>query len=96
MSQHADGGVLATKPYVSGGACIDRMGDYCGGCRYDPRSRLGDDACPYTAGYRAFLDRTRDRMPNNHRMRRALQGLGRLADIEAVIEQEQHRGTKAP
>jgi deoxyribodipyrimidine photolyase-related protein len=35
-------------------------------------------------------------MPNNHRMPRALQGLGRLADIEAVIEQEQHRGTKAP
>jgi deoxyribodipyrimidine photolyase-related protein len=96
MSQHADGGVLATKPYASGGAYIDRMSDYCGGCRYDPKKRVGDDACPYTAGYWAFLDRTRDRLAGNHRMRRPLQGLDRLADLEAVVEQEQHRGTKPP
>ena len=93
MSQHADGGVLATKPYASGGAYIDRMSDYCGGCRYDPRKRLGDDACPYTAGYWAFLDRTRDRLAGNHRMRRPLQGLDRLKDLPAVVEQEQQRGT---
>ena len=62
LSQHADGGVLATKPYASGGAYIDRMSDYCGGCRYDPRKRLGEDACPYTAGYWAFLDRVRPRL----------------------------------
>ena len=58
MSQHADGGLMATKPYASGGAYINRMSDYCGGCRYDPKKRLGPDACPYTAGYWAFLDRT--------------------------------------
>jgi len=96
MSQHADGGVLATKPYASGGAYIDRMSDYCGGCRYDPKKRLGDDACPYTAGYWAFLDRTRDRLAGNHRMRRPLQGLDRLKDLPAVVEQEQQRGTQAP
>jgi deoxyribodipyrimidine photolyase-related protein len=96
MSQHADGGVLATKPYAAGGAYIHRMSDYCGGCRYDPRKRLGDDACPYTAGYWTFLDRTRDRLAGNHRMRRPLQSLDRLADLEAVVEQEQHRGTDPP
>ena len=51
-----DDGAMATKPYVSGGAYINRMSDYCGGCRYDPRKRVGDDACPFTAGYWAFLD----------------------------------------
>jgi len=51
MSQHADGGLLATKPYSSGGAYIARMSDHCGDCAFDPRKRLGDDACPFTAGY---------------------------------------------
>ncbi|WP_116449660.1 cryptochrome/photolyase family protein [Blastococcus litoris] len=96
MSQHADGGALATKPYAAGGAYIDRMSDYCGGCRYDPRKRLGEDACPYTAGYWAFLDRTREQLAGNHRMRRPLQGLDRLRDLPAVVEQERLRGTGAP
>ncbi len=96
MSQHADGGVLATKPYAAGGAYIDRMSDYCGGCRYDPRKRIGEDACPYTAGYWAFLERNRERLAGNHRMRRPLQGLDRLKDLPLVVEQERDRGTAAP
>jgi (6-4)DNA photolyase len=96
MSQHADGGLLATKPYASGGAYIDRMSDYCGGCRYDPRRRLGEDACPFTAGYWAFLDRNRERLAANHRMRRPLQGLDRLKDLPAVVDQEVRRGTDPP
>ena len=63
MSQHADGGVMATKPYAAGGAYIDRMSDYCGDCRYDPKVRVGEDACPFTAGYWAFLDRTASSSP---------------------------------
>jgi deoxyribodipyrimidine photolyase-related protein len=96
MSQHADGGVLATKPYAAGGAYIDRMSDYCGGCRYDPRKRLGADACPFTAGYWAFLERNRERLAGNQRMRRPLAGLDRLKDLEAVVDQELRRGTDAP
>jgi (6-4)DNA photolyase len=96
MSQHADGGVLATKPYAAGGAYIDRMSDYCGGCRYDPKKRLGEDACPYTAGYWAFLDRNRERLAGNRRMRQPLAGLGRLKGLEEVVEQERVRGTEAP
>jgi len=96
MSQHADGGVLATKPYASGGAYIDRMSDYCRGCRYDPKRRLGEDACPFTAGYWSFLDRNRERLDGNPRMRRPLQGLDRLRDLPQVVEQERRRGTTAP
>jgi deoxyribodipyrimidine photolyase-related protein len=72
------------------------MSDYCGGCPYHPRQRLGDDACPCTAGYRAFLDRNRERPAGNQRMRRPLQGLDRLGDLPLVVEQEVARGTFAP
>ena len=96
MSQHADGGVLATKPYTSGGAYLDKMTDYCGGCRFDPRKRVGEDACPFTAGYWWFLDRNRERLEGNHRMRQAVAGLGRLKDLDALVAQEDQRGSRAP
>ena len=51
MSQHADGGLMATKPHASSGAYINRMSDYCGDCTYRPTVRLGPQACPFTAGY---------------------------------------------
>lgn len=91
MSQHADGGRLATKPYASGGAYINKMSDHCGGCAYDPKKRLGDDACPFTAGYWAFVHRHRDRLANNNRTRRAVSSMDRLKDLEAVLEQEAAR-----
>lgn len=91
MSQYADGGVAATKPYAAGGAYINAMSDYCRDCRYDPRVRLGPDACPFTAGYWAWLDRNATRLAGNRRMSRPLSGLRRLADREAVVEQERHR-----
>ena len=96
MSQHADGGVLATKPYAAGGAYLNRMSDYCGGCRYSPSTRIGPDACPFTAGYWWFLDRNAERLQGNHRMAQPLAGLRRLADRDAVTEQEQRRGNEAP
>jgi deoxyribodipyrimidine photolyase-related protein len=96
MSQHADGGAMATKPYVSGGAYLDRMSDYCGGCRYNPKKRVGDDACPFTAGYWAYLDRNADRLAGNHRMARPLQGRHRLSDLPALVEQEHLRGNDPP
>ena len=55
MSQYADGGVLATKPYVSSAAYIDRMSDYCKGCHYDKKQRIGPKACPFNALYWNFF-----------------------------------------
>ncbi len=96
MSQYADGGAMTTKPYAAGGAYLDRMSDYCRDCRYHPRHRLGPDACPYTAGYWALLDRTSTVLTGNARMAQPLRGLRRLADLEAVVAQEHDRGSRAP
>jgi deoxyribodipyrimidine photolyase-related protein len=85
MGTFADGGEVATKPYVSGGAYIDRMSlDYCRPCRYDRAKRTGDDACPFTTLYWDFLDRNRATLASNHRIGRAYANLDRLGDLDAV------------
>ena len=91
MSQHADGGMLATKPYASGGAYLNKMSNHCGGCAYDPKKRVGDDACPFTAGYWAFVHRNRDLLAKNNRTVRSVASMDRLADLDAVLEQEADR-----
>lgn len=68
MSQFADGGVLASKPYAASGAYIDRMSDYCKGCAYDVKARTGDGACPFNALYWDFLARHRDKLSRNPRL----------------------------
>ncbi|UZK66327.1 cryptochrome/photolyase family protein [Sphingomonas sp. M1-B02] len=68
MSQHADGGRLATKPYAGGGAYIDRMSDHCRPCRYNVKLKTGPDACPFNALYWDFLARHERRFRRNRRM----------------------------
>ena len=68
MSQWADGGVVGSKPYVSSGAYIDRMSDYCGGCAYRVKDKSGPAACPFNLLYWHFLTRHRDRFAGNPRM----------------------------
>ena len=84
MSQYADGGVVATKPYTSGGAYIKRMSDYCGDCQFRPDARTGERACPFTAGYWDFLARNEAALADNHRMKQPLAGMRRLADLDEV------------
>ena len=91
MSQHADGGQVATKPYLSGGSYLKKMTQYCQGCPFKPEVRVGEKACPFTAGYWAFLDRHHNLLRTNHRMAQPLAGLGRLADREEVVAQEANR-----
>lgn len=68
MSQFADGGIIASKPYVSSGAYINRMSDYCKGCAYKVSQKTGEGACPFNLLYWHFLDRHRDRFKSNARM----------------------------
>lgn len=68
MSQFADGGLLGSKPYISGAAYIDRMSDYCDGCRYQRKQRVGPNACPYNALYWDFLQRQRPLLGANERL----------------------------
>lgn len=82
---------MATKPYAAGGAY-----DYCRPCRYSPSVRVGDSACPYTAGYWWFLSRNAERLAGNHRMAQPLKGLQRLKDVDALVGQESARGSAAP
>ncbi|RZT10844.1 deoxyribodipyrimidine photolyase-related protein [Duganella sp. CF402] len=88
MSQYADGGLLATKPYISSAAYIDRMSDYCKGCHYDKKQRVGERACPYNALYWDFLDRNRERLEGNHRMAMMYKQLQRISeeDLAAIRE----------
>lgn len=82
MSQHADGGVVGTKPYAASGRYVEKMGDYCAGCRYSPGVRVGEDACPMTTFYWDFLLRHSATFAGNNRM--ALP----LKHVEAMSEEE--------
>ena len=77
MSQHGDGGVMATKPYCASGNYINRMSNYCKGCKYKYKEATGDDACPLTTLYWDFLDRNSERFKDNHRMSMQLKNLER-------------------
>jgi deoxyribodipyrimidine photolyase-related protein len=84
MALFADGGMMATKPYASGGAYINKMSDSCRSCRFDPKLRVSPDACPYTTLYWDFLARNADTLAANHRMARPLAAMRRLNDLPAV------------
>lgn len=68
MSQFADGGLLASKPYAASGAYINRMSDYCKGCHYKVAEKTGPKACPFNALYWDFLARHADKLRGNPRM----------------------------
>ncbi len=87
MSTYADGGLTATKPYVSGAAYINKMSDYCGKCRFNPKKALGEDACPFTALYWTFLDDHRDKLARNPRMALPYRSL----EKKSVAERKQLR-----
>ncbi len=84
MALHADGGQMATKPYASGGAYINKMSDFCKSCRFDPKKRTGESACPFTTLYWDFLARNQQSFATNHRLARQLGGMRRLKDLDDV------------
>ena len=92
MSQFADGGIVATKPYISSGKYIQRMSDHCSGCAYNVANRSGDDACPFNVFFWEFLDRHGKSLRSNHRMGMMMRNLDRIpaAELASIRETATH------
>lgn len=80
MAIYADGGIMASKPYASSGAYIDKMSNHCKGCRYKVKQKAGPDACPFNYLYWDFLMRNRDALKGNHRMGMIFKTLDRMSE----------------
>lgn len=96
MSQFADGGLLASKPYVASGAYINRMSNHCKGCRFDVKQRTGADACPFNALYWDFLERNRSSLKTNPRMAQMYRTFDAFADTEKRAISESAATVLAP
>ena len=79
MGLFADGGLLASKPYAASGNYINRMSTYCQGCRYNPKKRVGEDACPFNVHYWDFLARNQLLLRGNPRMALVMGQLDKMA-----------------
>jgi deoxyribodipyrimidine photolyase-related protein len=82
MSQYADGGLMASKPYIASGKYIQRMSNYCAGCRYDPAQRTGPKACPFTTLYWDFLLRHETMLAKNPRTVMQVRNVARLTSAQ--------------
>ncbi|MGH9933011.1 MAG: cryptochrome/photolyase family protein [Pyrinomonadaceae bacterium] len=89
MSQHGDGGLMASKPYIATGKYIQRMSNYCSGCRFDPSEATGPKACPFTTLYWDFLLRHEPTLRKNQRMTMQVRNLVRLDDSRREAIQRQ-------
>lgn len=94
MSQFADGGLLASKPYLASGAYIDRMSNSCAHCPYKPKQRSGDTACPFTVLYWDFLARHEQQLNAIPRMAMQLRNLKRLSTTEKESIAQQARAIR--
>jgi len=92
MSQFADGGVMASKPYAASGKYIQRMSNHCKGCRFDPALSVGQGACPFTTLYWDFLLRHETVLTANPRMGMQLKNLARLSPDQrsAIVDKAAH------
>ena len=89
MSQYGDGGVMASKPYVASGKYIQRMSNYCSGCRYDPAQSTGPKACPFTTLYWDYLLQHEPKLRQNQRMSMQVRNLARLDESQRTAIQNQ-------
>ena len=92
MSQYADGGIIATKPYVSSGSYINKMSNYCGDCHYNVKEKLGDKACPFNSLYWNFLDDKKEHFQDNQRMSMMLALLNKMKpeELSTIKEKAMH------
>jgi deoxyribodipyrimidine photolyase-related protein len=95
MATFGDGGLTATKPYVSGAAYINRMSNYCGQCKLNPKKATGPGSCPFTALYWSFLERHEDKLAGNQRMRMPLNTMLKKPASERAALRERAEGAIA-
>jgi len=96
MVMFADGGLLASKPYAASGAYIDRMSDYCSGCAYDPKVKVGKGACPFNLLYWNFIAENAEMLRGNPRMAmpyRTWDGMDAARREQIVAEARQFLGS---
>lgn len=91
MSQYADGGFLASKPYVSTSAYIDRMSDYCKGCHYQKKLRYEENACPFNALYWRFFIDNAARLKSNPRLGMVYKQINTMSAQEVSMIQAKAR-----
>ncbi len=89
MGLNADGGIVATKPYISSANYINKMSDYCGSCALNRKARTGEDACPFNFLYWNFLIAHEETLRENPRLGRNVLGLRHLDEDERVAVQAQ-------
>jgi deoxyribodipyrimidine photolyase-related protein len=89
MGMNADRNTMATKPYVSSAAYINRMSDYCQDCVYDPDERIGERACPFNYFFWSFLQQSAHQFKNNPRMTMMLQNMKKIdtQHMQQMIQQ---------
>ena len=89
MALHADGGLMASKPYAASGNYINKMSDYCSGCAYDVTAKTGPKACPFNFLYWDFIARNRESLSGNPRMALIYKALDRLdpASLSAMRDE---------
>jgi deoxyribodipyrimidine photolyase-related protein len=95
MSQYGDGGVMASKPYVASGKYIQRMSNYCSGCRFDPAQSTGPKACPFTTLYWDYLLQHEPKLRQNQRMSMQVRNLSRLDEKQRTAIQKQAKELRA-
>jgi len=99
MSQFGDGGLLGSKPYASSGAYINRMSNYCSDCKYDVKTRVGENACPFNSLYWHFISRNEEALSGNNRMAMPYRNLSKMDEDtrkELMVQAENFLGSLSP
>jgi len=82
MVMHADGGYLGSKPYAASGNYINKMSDYCKHCRYNVKTAVEEDSCPFNALYWGFITRHRNVFESNPRMSMVYRTYDKMDDVK--------------
>jgi deoxyribodipyrimidine photolyase-related protein len=69
MALHADGGIIASKPYAASARYISKMSNFCKSCKFDPEEIIGENACPFNSLYWNFMKQNESKLKSNQRLK---------------------------